>query len=258
MSIKNVIVVGFPKSGTTWASRLIAELIQCPLRGDWGYKDIDCPYKEGLERDSQFQCYKSHHTYDEINTVSPLTIYKIIYIIRDPRDIVLSGINYFSFSIPQLAFLKNKKTQTIERFTRKIINRFLPKKEKKKQMINTVLQGDESINYWFKVSWEKHHKNYLSKDILFVRYEDLLDFGETECTKIMSYLDIETTQEHIYNSIKKQSFKKRKQEILNQRNHPLKKLIRKGSYGYWKEEFTKDETYLFKKNIKDSNHFYEF
>ena len=42
MSKKNIIIVGYPKSGTSWLSRLVAELIQCEFLGDWGYdKDKD-------------------------------------------------------------------------------------------------------------------------------------------------------------------------------------------------------------------------
>ena len=33
--MKNIIVVGYPKSGCTWATRLVAELVGCPVGGFW-------------------------------------------------------------------------------------------------------------------------------------------------------------------------------------------------------------------------------
>ena len=253
---KNIVIVGFPKSGTTWASRLVAELIQCPIQGDWGYEHIDALYKEGVDRKSQFQCFKSHHTFQEIDEASTLPIHKIIYIVRDPRDIVISGVHYFSFSTPFAVILKKIHLHKIEQLSRKIYDILLTRKGKKKKMIHAVLHGDKNINYWFKTSWQEHHRGYANRDILFIKYEDLLDFTENECIKIMKYLDIETTTEHLKKSIQKQSFQKRKQEVAEQSNASLKKLIRKGSYGYWKEEFTKKELDLFSKTI--STNIYQF
>ncbi len=114
---KNIIIVGYPKSGTTWLSRLVAELVSCPLQGDWGFEDLNAPYKEGQNRTSEFQVFKSHHTFQEIKSASNLDIHKIIYIIRDPRDVVISGVHYFNF-LPKLLAEKQKSSK---------INRFLIK-----------------------------------------------------------------------------------------------------------------------------------
>ncbi|WP_299313726.1 sulfotransferase domain-containing protein [uncultured Aquimarina sp.] len=257
MSKKNIVIVGFPKSGTTWASRLIAELIECPLNGDWGYENITSLYEEGEERISQYQCYKSHHTYDEIKKVSPLKIHKIIYVIRDPRDIVISGIHYFNFTISYFPFIKLLRIKMINHFLKKVLNKLIPKKTKKKLMNEAVLHGGKDVNYWLKTPWKEHYKKYFGKEILFVKYEDLLESPEIECNQILDYLQIESTSEHIKESINKQSFQKRKQEVSNRNNSSLKKLIRNGSQGYWKKEFTDREIALFKKELKDCNPFYQ-
>jgi len=255
---KNIIIVGYPKSGTTWASRLVAELLQCPLDGDWGYETIKNLYSDGEDRDSEFKCFKSHHTYNEIKKACESNIYKIIYVIRDPRDIVISGVYFFSFSLFYLTSLWKINLVGIAVIFRKIFNRLISKRAKKKQMIHAVLYGKKDISYWLKTSWEEHYKEYLNKDILFVRYENLIDNPDKECIKIMKYLKIKTDLKHIRESINNQSFIKRKHDISNQKNNNLKKLIRIGSYGYWQQEFTKKEIYLFKEKLNNLNPFYEF
>jgi hypothetical protein len=254
MSKKNIIIVGYPKSGTTWFSRLVAELVSCPLQGDWGFEELDAPYKEGLERKSEFQVYKSHHTFNEIEKVSKLDIYKIIYIIRDPRDVVISGIHYFSF-LPKLLAEKNVEINNILKIT---YNAIVSKKEKKRQMIEAILNGNTTINSWFKNSWSSHYLSYKNKDVLILKYEDMLKYSDLESHKILNYLGIEKDDEHIKNSIKNQSFQKRKQLDKNKKDTHQKKILRKGKIGEWKKDFTEKEKNLFKNKLKDLNTPYDF
>jgi len=256
MTKKNIVIVGYPKSGTTWLSRLVAELVSCPLQGDWGFEELEAPYKEGFERKSEFQVFKSHHTFQEIKSASNLNIHKIIYIIRDPRDVVISGIHYFNF-LPRLLAEKGK-TSTINRVLRKTYNKLVSNKEKKRQMIDAVLNGNKKINPWFESSWKEHSSSFLNNDILIVKYEDLVDSPEIESQKILNYLEINKSEEHIKKSVISQSFQKRKIKDSAKKDSHQKKLLRKGTYGNWKESFTKGEITLFKNKLKDANNLYNF
>ena len=94
---RNIVIVGYPKSGTNWLSRLIAEVLQCNFLGDWGFDTINASRIERNNNTSEFQIYKSHHIINDIKNASDKEISKIIYIVRDPRDIVISGAHFFSF-----------------------------------------------------------------------------------------------------------------------------------------------------------------
>ncbi|WP_299680790.1 sulfotransferase domain-containing protein [uncultured Dokdonia sp.] len=250
MEKKNIIVTGYPKSGTTWASRLIAELAACPLQGDWGFEHIEALYEEGKYRDSPYDCYKSHYTYDTIFSKSPKKVYKIIHIIRDPRDVVISGSHYFTF------------TNLIERIFKKIklpirdTSLFsVSQKKKKEKMIQAVLHGDAKVNYWLSLSWKKHTEAFKDKEVLTIKYEDLLTSPQEECTKISVYLKLDIDISYIDKCIQKQSFEKKKKEMASTKDVHFKKLLRQGKQGYWKEEFTSKEKSAFKDYLQ-TNTFY--
>ena len=63
--MKKIIVVGYPKSGCTWATRLVAELVGCPVAGFWQSDKKEIAI-EGEDRVSDFRCYKSHHQLAEL------------------------------------------------------------------------------------------------------------------------------------------------------------------------------------------------
>ncbi len=258
MGRKNIVIVGYPKSGTTWASRLIAELIQSPVQGDWGYSDINEAFTDTQDRSSDYCCFKSHHSYDTLYSASKLPIHKVIYILRDPRDIAISAAHYFQFPSLLANWLSKAGFKKFSAFSRKLYTKTLPFNSKKKMMIAAVLQGNSGINRWMGIPWKIHYQGYQHKDILAVTYEQLLDQPFEACRQILEYLQVQATETHIRRCVKNQAFENRKKEVLAQNNAYLKKLVRKGSYGYWKDDFTAEEKELFRSTLDGLADFYDF
>lgn len=246
---KNIIIVGYPKSGTTWLTRLVADLLQCPLKGNWGFDDPGQVIIEGLDRQSDFACYKSHHSYNEIFKTSEQPVYKIIYLIRDPRDIVISGANFFghAYNVTGLKAIQSK-----------IINSFKANTKNKKQMIQAVLEGNASINPWCRLSWQEHYQPYHNQEILFIRYEKLVVQAKAECHKILDYLSIQKPEIEILKAIEQQSFKNKKGRATENEDRFEYLLLRKGSYGYWKKEFSEEEKKMFIDSFKQDKLFKKF
>jgi len=118
----NVIVNGYPKSGTTWLTKLVGDLLTA-----------------GTERVSTYACYKSHHNYDElVDQFNDKT--KLIYIIRDPRDIVVSGAYHFSFlPIRMKSVLRRMiKSQTKRTKINHQFSTLIPLAKRKSMMIDLV------------------------------------------------------------------------------------------------------------------------
>ena len=251
MRKKNIVIVGYPKSGTTWLSRLVAELIQCPLQGDWGFNTIDALFKEGEDRESPFDVYKTHHTNDKIKQVSDLEIYQTIYIVRDPRDVTVSGIHYFDFLAYRKASVKKWKLGLFK----KVILKEISEEKKKKLMIAAVLKGDKRLNKWLATSWYSHLEGFQNTTALIIRYEDLQENPFEVSKQLLNFLGAEKDETHIIKSIKKQSFGA-KQKELKERDHPTQNLMRKGKQGDWKKQLTRDESQLFTK-VLTANTYYQ-
>jgi hypothetical protein len=217
-----VVVVGYPRSGTTYLTLLVSDLIGCRSEGylaeDGSY---DPSYKQ-IGSDLNYVCYKSHHQYHELNDFHIEKLH-IIYILRDPRDVVISCANYFVF----------EKYENLRLFLQKIpfgLRLFYPIFYYKKYdyMIDTLLNGRVETNYWCRIPWKTHLNEYLQNRVFYIRYEDLIDNPKHECLRILDYLNIERDSAAISDAIELNNGK-----IQNKNSSRLKHL-KTGGYGKYK------------------------
>ena len=115
-----------------------------------------------------------------------------IYIVRDPRNVVISMSNHFGTSHEE-----NSKTLTNERYiaSSKINNQIIP----------AVFMGSWSFHY---LSW----KNFNSTNKIIIRYEDLINSTEDTFKKLINFLSsftkIKYNEKKLINSINSTQFKK--------------------------------------------------
>ena len=225
-----VVIAGFPKSGTTWASRLVSEMAQAPLLGNWGFDIKNDSLVEGMDRPGQHRCYKSHHTYHELRQIEKTVPPRIIYIIRDPRDIIISGQYFFDFFNEKT---KIKGANKLRRLYSKVFNPLY----EQNRMTNAVINGDKHINPWLGNSWLSHINTYKNQgNILTIRYEDLIHRGISTCQKILDHIDLALDDQTIQKCIENQSFERRLNAATDQHLHDDLKLLRSGNEGEWESK----------------------
>lgn len=159
----DVFIVGFPKSGNTWMQHLIASLVFQinPLTmPDKLVQDLvpDIYHIKYFKRYWHFAFFKSHEL--------PKPDYKkVIYLIRDGRDAMISYYHYLN----------------------KVENRSITLHK---------LMEDEDI---FPSKWHSHvalwTQNPYNSDILFIKYEDLLSNTIKELKRICAFIQIERSDE---------------------------------------------------------------
>ena len=223
-------LASYPKSGNTWVRVFLNSLFytdnndtdinnlsigQFPNRrhfeditdniddiDEFSKNCINAQLRLNLSNETKF--FKTHHAYwqnGEYQFTDIQTTLGVIYIVRDPRNVITSIKNHFNFDNynEALNFLTDEK---------KVIG----VKNSKKQMDlpHIISSWKNHFN-----SWKKMKKNYL-----LIKYENLIDNPEIEFQKITDYLEKllnkKLNKNKILDAIEKSSFDNLKQkEELN-------------------------------------------
>jgi len=170
-----------------------------------------------------------------------------IYIVRDPRDVVLSNANHFGINNQESTnMIINMESYEIENFD-----------TQNKKEFRRSLMGSWSSNY---LSW----KNYKGRKIHLIKYEDLVENPNKYFTKMLEYMKsifpLNIDKDKIEKSIEETAFHKL-QNLENQEGFIEKgvgKFFRKGKVGEWKEKLepklSKQIEHHFKKEMLDLNY----
>ena len=239
---KRIIVAGYPKSGNTWATRLIADLIDCPARGfltPVNHVDNAC---EGDDRESEYACYKSHHQWHELvddNLIDDQT--SVIYIVRDPRDVAVSAANFFRLVPgPRLGRVLNPIPKAAAVYGA-VGRKLLPEARRIRRTVSAVLNGNAAVHHWCRVSWKTHVRPFRDNNCLIVRYEDLLANAAGECERILQHLRINKSDKDVQAAVSRQSFQTRKTQFETEGNRRKAKFMRTGRRNQWREKLTAEQ-----------------
>jgi hypothetical protein len=236
----DIIVVGFPKSGSTWLTRLLAEVLGSPARGY--YRDVrkDDPVKEGADRVSDYEVWKTHRSVDLLS-LPEVDKYKVIYIVRDIRDVICS-----------LVVWSNWNQDTGFSATSKIINTASIPFAKE---IKKGVWGGPTVDHR---SWEVHIHEWLDAGVYWVSYESLLQDAFKEIDTILAHLDIDVSPEEIEEAIHSQSFNIKKEKFKGEMEKEKTywttyqwSFLNKGKIERYKEDLQDREIEIITKMFKD-------
>ena len=257
-------IASYPKSGNTWLRAFITSLLYkdknlnvlnklkqihaYPLSKDFynlldnfeNFKNISENWEKSqsiLNLDKKIKFLKTHHILCSINGKF-FTNYKnslgVIYIVRDPRNVIISLKHHYSFKNydEALKFMLDK-----HRFSGKM---------GKKETFTRETEFPTYISNWHNHynSWKNFKKNYL-----LIKYEDLIKNPKANFKEVTKYLSkllkIKIDEEDLDDAILKSSFKNLKQseekfgfseaapdKITNRK----KKFFNLGPDNMWKED----------------------
>jgi hypothetical protein len=174
----DVFILSFPKSGNTWARFLIANLIYPETPADFSNinrltPDPEAMSKRELAKMPRPRIIKSHQYFDPRYP-------RVIYIVRDPRDVLLSTYHF------------QRKCRVIEdQFPlEKYATQFIAGK--------TSPYGSWGDNV---ASWLVTRQN--RPGFLLLRYEDMLEDAARELNKVVAFLQIPPDAERIANAVRR-------------------------------------------------------
>ena len=258
-------LASYPKSGNTWVRSMIASLLytengffnfeilkNIPQFPDNKYfkdftnnlENFDQVMKywkiaqDKINLDNEIKFFKTHHINCKINEYSftdKSNTLATIYIVRDPRSLVSSISNHYS-----------KTANDSKKFllSPKFIGGKQSKDKEKKSYVPTLLG-----------TWSEHYKFWTinNKNLLLIKYEDLINDPESQLEKIVKFLEkfipIKTNKEKNYNIIKSTSFDQLKsmekkglfeEGVFNKLSQEKVDFFRLGPKNKWRDNLEKD------------------
>ncbi|MEN0047264.1 MAG: sulfotransferase domain-containing protein [Bacteroidota bacterium] len=222
---QDIFIVGYPKSGNTWLQHQLASLI-FQIKAD-GLSDRlvqelipKIGYKKFYKRFLDWTCFSTH-------ALPESRFKKVIYLVRDGRDAMVS---YFHMN-------KNLDIDI--------------------SLEEMILEG-KGLHTG---KWHKHIEKWLENpydaQILFVRYEDMLQQPVQELQRICDFLKLERKKEELLavatgSSFKKMSEKEDTQGWDNKAWKTDRKFIRKGRAGNYLEEMPEHLQAYFEEEAKQA------
>ena len=214
----DIFLVSFPKSGNTWTRFLLANLRFPDEPATWANIDRLVPdptgtTKRDFDRMPRPRIIKSHECFDPRYP-------RVIYIVRDPRDVVVSQYHYHR------KLRKIEDDYPIERF----VTRFLAGE--------TCPHG----------SWGQNVATWLytsegNPRFLLLRYEDLIADAARELRKVVDFLALSATPEQIAQAVERSSADRMRQLEKGPVQHSLFKgtrndlsFVRAAGSGGWRKD----------------------
>ena len=222
---RDVFLVTYPRSGTTWVSSIAAKLIHGISADSLTHIDHLIPDVHVLPKQTNVPLANRYllKTHAVNRGASEFGEYqKVIYLIRDPRDVLLS---HYRFMIGQKQY-----HGSIADFS------------------DDWISGRIWPSSWQEhvLSWVGTRSERVSYDLDIFRYEDFIDDPKKETIKLVKSLGLNSSKEDIEEAIKVSSVEemRKKEAAGNEGAHPDLEFIGKAKNGVWKEQFRPEHFHI--------------
>ena len=216
----DVFLVSYPRSGNTWVRFLLANVIDHETEQAIDFHSVHSLIPDyGMREHHEYmktlatpRIMKSHSTFDP-------RFQRVIYLVRDGRDVMVSYYDY-----------ETKHRRFSGSFQDFLLSSRLP--------------------YGF---WADHVQSWLNareeRDLLVVRYEDLLQGTELELDRMTRFAGLKCAPDVLERAVRLSAFDQM-QKLEETRGRPYGdtsyRFVRRGTAGQWHSKFDEESKAIFK------------
>ena len=242
---KNIYVVGYPISGNSWISYLIAYIMNCKYfdidASEWSEQRIGLKkYLNGTNKHIGSNIFSNvYKTHSKISMLPNKDDDIIVYVVRDVRDVC----NSYFHRLVKIYNTSNSYVSVIRRFIYFLYRKIIPYNMRYNFLIK-----------FFTYEWLIHKNElYNHEKAIILFYEDMVDNPLACLEKIINKIDSSAWDKNIaIDAIDKFSLNNMK-KVANESKNNIIKTDRVGTYGDWKNYFTEKNIVFFKKESININ-----
>lgn len=188
-------LASYPKSGNTWVRFLFTNLIHGPFETSGTIFDVTPVLERGIKttllRDDRINAIKTHHMFSPELPLQPQTK-GVVYIVRDPFDVMMSNLNYFFISAGV------KATDDVQQIANQYVSAYLQSGGDPRWMEQNYGSWAEHVDSWV--------NNSAGWPVLVLRYEDLLADTAGELGRACAFMELDVTDDDIAGAVERSSF----------------------------------------------------
>jgi hypothetical protein len=222
----DVMLVSYPRSGNTWMRLMLGHILT-------GGSEISFPdgiddliidiYKRNNREISRLNrgkgVFKSHGYFNPAFSKS-----KVIYIVRDPRDVVIS---YYNYQVKRWGWRELELTEYIDLF---------------------ICDGVDDYGTWAENAGSWFGAMNGQKNFLILRYEDILRETEESLNKVCRFVGLDVSSTQIGQAVEACSFgavSRLEKSSEAGRENSSESFFRSGRAEQWREELSIEQQYKF-------------
>ncbi|XP_060098412.1 sulfotransferase 6B1-like [Heteronotia binoei] len=242
----DVILVGYPKTGTNWVGQILVELEAASGK----YDDEERKNRSMWQRESELSLFPYLEFGDpgKFERMKQLPSRRVIKTHLAPQRLPKS---IFQKKAKILVLFRNPKDTAVSYLHFANSMNLFPTQKNWDEFFSDFISGKVPWGLYFDhiIEWNKYLDD---KNVMFITYEEIKENAALGMKKMADFFDFSVSEQEIQSIVEKTSFKAMKDRSSETYGEMGKNLFRKGIVGDWKNIFSEDQNEEMDRKFKES------